>query len=495
LNSQKERTMSELVLRAMSDAEVEKLHEKTLELFEKVGVYIGHEETLRRLKQAGARIDEASGRVRFPAALVRELLSLAPPVARETGLNGRLLEAGWRNRYYLSLILDPFIIDYRDGVRRPVLEDVRRHTIVGESLDRINSMMRMQFPVSDIPEPDCYYKTMEVFLCHTTKHTATYPTSEENCRDWMDVMAVIADAAGLDVNSTPLMTVAMAVTSPLQLHGPNVEIMKMAMERCYPIVSTVCPMAGTTAPYSIAGTSLIANAEALLAVLITQCYKPGHPVFYSVGPSVTEMKSGHDMYYRAEKMLFKLAGVQMGKYYNLPISGEAGGTLTHRPDVQNGAESTMYLLAAFSGQNIIGGLGSMHNANGMSAEQIIMQCGLADMVEYVSRGIDTSDHKLALESIAEAGPGGNFLTDSLTIEQLRGNEFFKSPFVDLTGGYKPQAPDMYEIAHQAAEQMVSQYRPTVPEKVQDAIRKHFERKYTAKQAWKSSDSERRSPAA
>ena len=104
----------------------------------------------------------------------------------------------------------------------------------------------------------------------------------------------------------------------------------------------------------------------------------------------------------------------MGKYYNLPISGEAGGTLTHRPDVQNGAESMSYLLSSFAGgQNIIGGIGSMYNANGMSAEQIIMQCGLADMAEYLARGIDMSDYKLAFDSIAEVGPGGNYITDKL----------------------------------------------------------------------------------
>jgi trimethylamine--corrinoid protein Co-methyltransferase len=469
--------MSQLVLRALSDAEVEKLHAKTLELFETVGVRIEHEETLRILKRAGARVDEASGRVRFPAPMVRELLGLAPPVAAETGLNGKHLAAGGRNRYYLSLILDPFIVDYQAGLRRPTLEDVRRHTILGESLERVSSMMRMQFPVSDIPEPDCYYKSMEVFLCHTTKHTAAYPTSEANCREWMDVMAVVADAAGLDVAKTPLLSVAMAVTSPLQVHGPNIEIMKLAMTRCYPIISTVCPMAGTTSPYSLAGTSLIANAEALLPVLIAQCYKPGHPVFYSVGPSVTDMKSGRDLYYRAEKMLFKLAGVQMGQFYGLPIAGEAGGTLTHRADLQNGAESMMYLLAALSGQNVVGGLGSLHNANGMSAEQIVMQCGLIDMAEYVSRGIDVSDHKLALESIATVGPGGNFLTDSLTLELLRGDEFFQSPYVDLSGGYADQAPGMHEIAHREVERLIGQYRPRVPEKVQDAVRGHFRQKY------------------
>lgn len=469
--------MSELVLRALSDAEVEKLHEKTLELFETVGVYIGHEEALRVLKKAGARIDETSGRVRFPRAMVGELLGLAPSVAPQTGLNGRILHAGGQNRYYLSLILDPFIVDDQQRLRRPVLEDVRRHTIIGQSLDRVNSMMRMQFPLSDVPEPDCYYKSMEVFLCHTTKHTAAYPTSEENCRDWMDAMAVIAEAASLDADATPLLSIAMAVTSPLQVHGPNIEIMKMAMSRCYPVISTVCPMAGTTAPYSIAGTGLMANAEALIPVLIAQCYKPGHPVFYSVGPSVTDMKSGHDLYYQAEKMLFKLIGVQMGRHYRLPISGEAGGTLTHRADVQNGAESMMYLLAALSGQNVVGGLGSLYNANGMSAEQIIMQCGLVDMAEYISRGIDTSDYKLALDSIARAGPGGNFLTDALTIDLLRSDEFFRSPYLDTTGGYVSEAPGIHQIARREVERLISAYRPTVPEKVQAALRGHFRGKY------------------
>ena len=474
--------MSKMTVSILSDPEIEKLHKKTLEVFETVGVKITHDEMLVRMKKAGAIVNESTGICKIPSQLVEEMLKLAPSMIFETGLNGKIMEVGGDNQYCLSLVLDPFIVDYKQGLRRPVLEDVRRHTIIGESLDRIDSLMRMQFPVSDVPEPDSYFKTMEVFLCHHTKHTSIYPTSEENCRQWMDVMEVIAEAAGLDVLSTPLMSIAMAVTSPLQVHGINIEIMKMAMERSYPIISTVCPMAGTTAPYSMAGTALIANVEALIPVVIAQIYRPGHPVIYAVGPSVTDMKTGHDLYYRAEKMSFKTIGIQMGKYYKLPIAGEAGGTLTHLADVQNGAESMLYLLSSFAGgQNIIGGFGSMYNANGMSAEQIVMQCGLADIAEYVTRGIDMSDYKLAIDSIRNVGPGGNFLADQLTIDQLRGDEFFQSPFLDLTGGYDENAPCMYEIAHQKAQELVDNYTPTVPEKVKIAIREFFQEKYNSKE--------------
>jgi len=466
-----------MTLAVLSEAETVKLHKRTLEIFDSVGVRVTHDEALKRLRKAGARVDEASSQVRFQPDLVQELLDAAPPVAVATGLNGKILEIGGDNRYYGSLILDPVVVPYGGGPRPPVLEDVRRHTIIGESLDRVNAMMRMQYPVSDVPEPDCYLKTMEVFLSHTTKHIAAMPASVENCREWMDVMACIAEAAGLDVK-TPLMSLATAVTSPLQIHGPNIEIMKMAIERHYPLKSTVCPMAGTTSPYSIAGTALIANVESLAAVLVAQVYSPGHPVFYGYGPSVTDMRTGHDLYYKAEKMIFKTIAAQMGKYYGLPVTGEAGGSLTFRPDVQNGAESMAYLLASLlGGQNMMSGLGSLHNANGMSAEQIVMQCGLVDMAEYLGKGVDLSDRKLAVKSVKDAGPGGDFLTDDLTLELLRSDEFFQTPYMDLTGGNEGDAPGMVERAHATAEQLVESYQSTVPEKVRKAIRDFFRDKY------------------
>jgi trimethylamine--corrinoid protein Co-methyltransferase len=200
------------------------------------------------------------------------------------------------------------------------------------------------------------------------------------------------------------------------------------------------------------------------------------------------MRSGHDLYYGAEKLLFKTAAIQMGKFYHLPIAAESAGSLTWRPDVQNGAESMLIMLTGLvGGQNFIGGLGSLHNANGMSAEQIVMHCGLAEMAEFLARGVDASDYKLAMDSIASSGPGGNYLTDALTVELLRAGEFFRSSLLDMSGGYLGGAPGMYDIAHAKVEELIAQYRPTVPEKVQEAIRTYCRSQYrwpeTAKLGW------------
>jgi trimethylamine---corrinoid protein Co-methyltransferase len=470
--------MGMMDLKVMSDADIERFHQKTLEVLENVGIKIAHDEALKKLAKAGAKVNETSQIAKLPAKMVQELLSQAPSLAVATGINDRQLSFGGSNRYYGSIVLDPFINDYNDGLRPPKLDDLRKHVIVSESLDRVSTSQRMQQPVTDVPEPDCYLKTMEVFLSNTSKHVVAMPTSVENCHEWLEVTSVIADAAGLGTDKTPLLTLAMAVTSPLQIHHINVEIMKMAIEKGYPIVPTICPMAGATSPYSVAGTALQGSVESLAAILLAQLYKPGHPVYYTFAPSVADMRSGHDLYYKAEKMTWKIMCCQMGKFYNLPISHETGGSLTHLPDIQNGAESFAYILASVCcGQHKFGGLGSLGNANAMSAEQMIMQAGLLDMAEYLAQGVDLSDYKFAMDSIASVGPGGSYLVDELTLDLLHSDEFFNSPYFDLSGGYIKGTPGMYEIAHQQVEDFVANYSPAVPDKVRTAIKNFFKDKY------------------
>jgi len=159
--------MARMVLQVLDESEVEHLHAETLRVLAEVGFRVTHSEALARLRRAGALVNEANGTVRIPPGMVKELLTQAASSASQTGLNRKVLNVGGDNRYYTSLIIDPFIVHHTDGVRPPVLEDVRRHAIIGESLERVSAMMRMQYPVSDIAEPDSCYKTMEVFLRHT----------------------------------------------------------------------------------------------------------------------------------------------------------------------------------------------------------------------------------------------------------------------------------------------------------------------------------------
>ena len=101
------------------------------------------------------------------------------------------------------------------------------------------------------------------------------------------------------------------------------------------------------------------------------------------------------------------------------------------------------------------------------------------IVLIVHKILNMSDYKLGFESINNIGPGGNFLVDDMTMELLKSDEFFESPHFDMSGGYDNNAKGIYEMAHQANE-LVSNYKPTVPMKVQTAIKDFFRSKYNDK---------------
>jgi hypothetical protein len=124
-------------------------------------------------------------------------------------------------------------------------------------------------------------------------------------------------------------------------------------------------MAGSTAPYSIAGTLLQAHIEVLMLAAMTQILKPGHPVIYATGLSVTDLQTGADLYYTMDKVLWKIGAVQLGRAENMPTWAECGGAMTYRYDPQCGAEGMLFMLAAHaSGADMISGFGSCHNAMG-----------------------------------------------------------------------------------------------------------------------------------
>ena len=66
------------LLQVLSTEERARVHEESLQILEHTGVRVETPVGRQILKDAGARVDEASRIVRFPKSLVEESLELAP---------------------------------------------------------------------------------------------------------------------------------------------------------------------------------------------------------------------------------------------------------------------------------------------------------------------------------------------------------------------------------------------------------------------------------
>jgi trimethylamine--corrinoid protein Co-methyltransferase len=461
---------------ALSSGQVAELRTAAEDVLENTGFCVQHDGLLRKARAAGARVDEASGRVRMSAPLLRELLAQAPARYCIRDCVGGSFEVGGGKPGVFAITNDPWIVDYETReVRHPRLDDVRRHTAIAQQLDCVVCMSCMDYPVTDFDDASSILRALETHLLHHAKHNAVLPSSVDRFRMWLDLGKILN--RGEDLAGSGLMTCGVPVISPLTLTRANAELLLMACERGLPVLPTICPMAGTTAPYSLASTLLVGHCESLLMAAMTQILRPGNPFQYAMGPSVSDMRAGENLYYTLDKVLWKTAGVQLAKACGLPCSAECGGTMTHRYDPQNGAEGMLFMLAArASGADILAGLGSCYNANGMSAEMMLIQETWLHAAEFLCKGVDTSRHALGIENIKAAGPGAHFLTDDLTLESFRGGAFFEDALLDYSGGYHKGVP-LLDRAHQRAEELVSNYESPVPGNIQEGLRRYFHDRY------------------
>lgn len=299
-------------------------------------------------------------------------------------------------------------------------------------------------------------------------------TSLESYRQWLEIGAILAQ--GQSLAASRLFSVAVAVVSPLSLADFNAELLLSAAEHRFPtIVPTICPMAGSTAPYSLASTLLLGNTENIMVAALAQMVSPGTPFQYTSGLSVTDLRTLHDLYYTLDKVLWKTAAVQLAKAYRMPVSAECGGAMSYRYDPQTGAEGLLFMLAAAnSGADILAGLGSCHNANGMPAEMMILQTAWLDAARYLARGLRTDQARLGLDSLRRAGPGGNFVDDGLTLKLLRAGELFANDLFDYSGEFGA-GPSMLERAHQKVEELTAGVQSPVPENIRNDVRAYFEK--------------------
>ena len=468
--------MGRLSIEVLTAGEQDRLHQATLDVFEKTGIKVMHKGAREKLSQAGAITDETDI-VRFPRQMVEDLLLLAPREVQLAKLNGDILHIGGRNRYYTSPVMDPWVIDFETGPRPPVLEDVRRLAIIGDALERVSAMSLMEYPPSDIDGPEGYLKCLETFAVHTTKHTLILPTSVEAMNQRLELAEIMADGATL--RDKPIVSLAATMTTPLIMTEANVEIEMVAIERGIPLFLVECSMAGTTSPYSFAGTIVISNVEALFPILLAQVLSPGHPVIYCFDPSTTDMHSGGVRYYPPDKFLFRLAATQMGHYYGLPTRGIFAGSMVARYDPQNGMENVLFALSDIvGGQHLVSSLGSFYNANGVSEEQVIIDDTMAAMVEHLAKGIVVDDLHLGLDTIHEVGPGNHYLGEDMTRKLMRSGEFFSGGVMNLTGEDNDEDSMMFK-AHARAQEIVETHKTAVPEHTVEEIRR-FIRKEEAK---------------
>ena len=151
-------------------------------------------------------------------------------------------------------------------------------------------------------------------------------------------------------------------------------------------------------------------------------------------------------------------GTELAHHWGVPAESAACGTDSPRPGTwQAGVEEALDLVqAAQEGSDLLPTIGLVNVYTLFYPEHLILGDDIYRRARFAVMDIDLDDESLALDAIAEVGPGGHFLGHRHTRRHMR-----EAVVPGLTHQLGPDgaARDAVEVAREKAEGLWREYRP------------------------------------
>jgi len=404
----------------LSREQCEFIHLRSLELLRKVGVRYYHPEAINMLRKAGTLVTDEN-LVRLQPELVEWALAQAPsriPLCRRASrevvvpLEGRVVSFGTGSDCLTY-------VDPRTGARRPfVTADIVDSVRVVDALPEIQFCMSMGLP-TDIGDQKPYQIQFALMLENTTKPIVFVCDDRRDCEN---IVAMAAEASGglAELQMNPSLLLYSEPSSPLRHSDTAADKLLYMAENRLPIVYSPAPVQGGTAPITLAGALIQANAEILSGLVIHQLKRPGAPIVYGAGMHHLDMKTSISLYTCPEFVLARVAVAEMGRFYGMPTWGYAGDANSCVVDEQASAEATFSIMAALlAGNNLTHDIGYLESGKTTSPEMIVLCDEIISMLRKFMAGISLDDEHLAMKAIEEVGPDGNYIISPHTLQHFR----------------------------------------------------------------------------
>jgi trimethylamine--corrinoid protein Co-methyltransferase len=206
--------------------------------------------------------------------------------------------------------------------------------------------------------------------------------------------------------------------SPLRLDGPMSDGLIEMASHGQPVVVTPFTLAGAMTPVSLAGALAQQNAEALFMVALTQLARRGAPVIYGGFTSNVDMRTGSPAFGTPEYVKAAFATGQLARRYRLPWRS-SNATASSVVDAQAAYESEMSVWGSImGGVNLLyQGAGWLEGGLTASFEKLIVDAEILQMMAEVMVPFEVDEAALAVDAIAEVGPGGHFFGSAHTLER------------------------------------------------------------------------------
>jgi len=442
---------------------VERIIGEGLALLVDPGIRVHNAEALALLAEGGADVDREGRVARIPESLVRRALETAPSEFTLFSLDGRpAVHYGGDDVQFNPCSTALTIVDSRTQRQRlPVTADLVRFVKLVETLPQMDAQSTA-LVCSDVPREIADLYRLYVALHFIRKPIVTGAFRTDTLSIMKDLLvAAVGDEATLAAR--PVAVFDVCPSPPLLWTDPACQNLIDCARSNIPTQLISMPLAGATAPVTLAGSVIQHAAESLSGVAICQLARPGAPVVWGGSPAAFDMRKGTTPMGAVETWMIDMAYVQVGKALELPTNTYLGLSDAKIVDAQCGLEAAGGILLAFlSGVNMVSSPGMLNFESCQSPEKVVIDAEIISMGRRLVAGIEAREDPIALTLMREMGHQAEYLASPHTQRWFRRELSFPSEVIDrstVEEWERDGAKSAFGRATERVEKLVASYRP------------------------------------
>jgi trimethylamine--corrinoid protein Co-methyltransferase len=438
--------------------EIEKIHQKSLEILSNVGIKFRSQLALKILEGEGCLVDWDERSAKIPADVVDRALETLPGeflLAARAPKNDIL--CGGRDLYFTAAAQSTHFRDLETRQRRPsTSQDLIQCARLIDAQDIVQEFASMVVP-NDVPPDIQGLRALQISLTHTSKHFLGGGQLKiiPYVLEMMDAVLGHRD----HLRERPLFSVVINPVSPLQNAKELVEATLTWAPYKVPIFLQFLPLAGGTSPVTLAGTVLQANAEFLGNITLYQLAEPGWPILWAASAGTMDMTSGR-WGMGPEGALMTLAMIDMAKHYEVPVNAMGTSSVDAKAiGFQSGMDTIFNsLLPILAGVDNLWGPADFDGATLVDLPYILLAAEVLRQIGRLIEGINLDQDRFLFDVIETMGYQGEYLGDPST------KKFFREEHL-LPDLFPRESYEAWEARGQSEEEIAI-------EKVKEILRSH-----------------------
>jgi trimethylamine--corrinoid protein Co-methyltransferase len=453
---------------------------EAFELLINPGIRVGSA-VVELLQSAGAEVND--GVAHIPEPLARKCLASVP---RDFYLYNRQGEKavhyGGDDVHFdpgscCVQVLDPYTQEARPSETRDLVRIVQVAEVLPQFAAQSTAVV-----CSDAPGEIGDLYRLFVVLQHSNKPVVTGSFSAAGLQGMIDLLA--ADSGGEEkLRQRPRAIFDVCPSPPLNWSEFGSHNLLDLARAGVPAEIVSMPLAGGTAPVTLAGSVTQHAAEALAGITLHQLAGPGSPIVWGGAPAIFDMRTSGAPMGAVETAMLNMACAEVGKHLGLPTHGYLVATDSKFVDAQAGAESARSaMLGALTGINMISGAGMIESLACHSVEKLVIDAESIASAYRLIRGVEASDDDgatLATAMFAQTGLSGEFLKLKETRALFRKEQYLPSPVIDRSARGSEPPTDVYIRARARVDELIGTYqKPSLPEQVLREFQAIVEREAT-----------------